>query len=243
MTRWFSLPAAVLVAIASISAPWLVANLVAADEAGTLLAQAEGGRKAAGRTKRAANIRGRAARKPLRPAPAKRKPTGQQATKPSAAIGVPKVVLTEEHAKMCKVKVGDPLPDFRLRTVDGAEQSLSQLAGKNLTVVCFLDGTNPYALEEFGDLEPQIAKPYASRGLNVVAIQEGKVNIARAVKTAQVSFPVLVDRNGQAFRQIATAKLPRTYLIDASRQVIWFDLEYSRTTRRDLMQAIDASLK
>ena len=158
-------------------------------------------------------------------------------------LRVPKVTLTAAHAKISKVKVGDILPDFRMAGAQGNEQSLSELAGKNLTVVCFLDGRNPHAVDEFGDLEPHVARPYASRGLNVVAIQEGKTSIARAAKTGKISFPVLVDRNGQAFKQVASGKLPRTYLIDGSRQVIWFDLEYSRTTRRDLAEAIEASLK
>jgi hypothetical protein len=37
--------------------------------------------------------------------------------------------------------------------------------------------------------------------------------------------------------------LPRTYLLDSSGKILWFDLEYSRSTRRELNQAIRYVLK
>jgi hypothetical protein len=41
---------------------------------------------------------------------------------------------------------------------------------------------------------------------------------------------------------VASEKLPRTYLLDASGKILWFDIEYSRTTRQQLLSAIRFSL-
>jgi hypothetical protein len=34
--------------------------------------------------------------------------------------------------------------------------------------------------------------------------------------------------------------MPRTYLLDPTGKILWFDVEYSRSTRRDLSEALDA---
>jgi hypothetical protein len=54
---------------------------------------------------------------------------------------------------------------------------------------------------------------------------------------------VLSDKDGAAHKQVATSKLPRSYLLDPSGKILWFDLEYSPTTRRDLAQAIRFTLE
>jgi hypothetical protein len=37
---------------------------------------------------------------------------------------------------------------------------------------------------------------------------------------------------------VATEHLPRTYLLDAEGRILWFDLEYSRATARELINAL-----
>jgi hypothetical protein len=49
---------------------------------------------------------------------------------------------------------------------------------------------------------------------------------------------MLLDAEGKALDAVATEKLPRTYLLDASGQILWFDIEYSESTRRELKNAI-----
>jgi len=66
---------------------------------------------------------------------------------------------------------------------------------------------------------------------------------AEAVEAADAAFPNFLDPDGEYFAKIATGKLPRTYLLDADGRVLWFDLEYSLTTRRQLEQAVEAALR
>jgi hypothetical protein len=58
-----------------------------------------------------------------------------------------------------------------------------------------------------------------------------------------VTIPSLLDSDGAAFGQVATSLLPRTYLLDAAGRIVWFDLEYSRSQRLELHNAVYHQLK
>jgi hypothetical protein len=56
----------------------------------------------------------------------------------------------------------------------------------------------------------------------------------------------LLDSKGELFARIAKDPklkwMPRTYLLDAGGRILWFDVEYSRPMRRDLVEAIRVTL-
>jgi peroxiredoxin len=158
----------------------------------------------------------------------------------TADLKMPAVGLTKAHADTCRVKVGDTLPDVQLATPEGSEQPLAKSFGKKLTVVLFWNGSKPTALEELRDLQPDVLGRFGGNGVAVIGVNTGdEPQVARdLVKQAGASFPQLSDPQGEAFKQLATTKVPRTYLVDPAGKVVWFDLEYSRTTRRELVQAI-----
>ncbi len=153
---------------------------------------------------------------------------------------MPQVFMTEAHAKTCLVKVGDQMPALDLMAVDGTAKKFGDLLGKKLTVVCFWNGRLPTSLEELADLESRFLGEFGDDGLAVVGVNVGDdPQLAQELAgQAQAKFVNLSDRDGKAFAQVATEKLPRTYLLDASGKVLWFDLEYSRATRQGLLSAI-----
>jgi peroxiredoxin len=157
---------------------------------------------------------------------------------------MPKVVLTEQHAAMSPVKVGDQFPNLELPDVAGAQRSLTELYGPKLTLVVFWSSAQPTALEELSDMNRYYLPRFAEKGLAVVAVNAGEpaAQAGELAKATGATFVVLSDPNKTAFAQVATGKLPRSYLLDASGRVIWFDLEYSPTTRRDLAVAIRHTL-
>ena len=152
--------------------------------------------------------------------------------------------LTEQHAATCRVGVGDPFPDFELPDVEGQQQSLSQLSGDRLTLVVFWNAAEPTALEELADLARYHQPRFGDRGLAIVAVNTGDdAQLAgELAQQAGAQFAVLSDADGSVFEQVATEKIPRTYLLDPSGTILWFDMEYSTTTRRDMVEAIRYSL-
>ena len=166
------------------------------------------------------------------------------APEPPPKPTMPEVKLTDALAATCLIKVGDTMPEATLPDLKGKATELRSLRGEKLTVVCFWKGDHLYALEELRELEKSVAGPYGEKGIRVIGINEGETPAAAAEKLelTGATFANLSDPNGAYFLKVATEKLPRTYLLDAQGKVLWFDIEYSQSTRRDLLQGIQVAL-
>ena len=155
---------------------------------------------------------------------------------------IPAVVLSEQHEKLCKVKVGDPLPALELKTLAGGEQSLPELYNKNATVVLFWNGDGWMTRAALRDLGRSLAELVRQKKVAAVTIavnQSAEVTQA-ALEKAESKLITLLDPYGKAFAQVGKEKLPRVFVLDGAGKIVWFDLEYSHTTRRELRQAVDA---
>ncbi len=181
------------------------------------------------------------------------KPTPSEKTEPAdKMIGhlnpldlvMPPVLLSSQQTATCLVKVGDQFPDLTLPAVDGEEKSLKALYGPRLTIIAFFKESNPYAIEELNDLTHSVGPQFAPEGVKMVAIdvQDPAEKVKSTVERLGITFPVLLDTEGKAFRQVATGYFPRTYAVDASGKIVWFDIEYSRSTRRDMRRAMLTTL-
>ena len=169
---------------------------------------------------------------------------------------MPEVMLPDVFAKKCLVKVNDTMPDVVLNSLENQPVSLNKLMGdKKLTVVCFwkinpprAPGEPSYANDELRNLQTFIAEPYASEGVQVVAINEADPadEAAKEFYKEKKTYPCLLDPRGEYFAKVATEGVPRVYLLDSTGKILWFDVEFSTkltSTRRDLEQAIRFKLE
>lgn len=157
---------------------------------------------------------------------------------------VPAVHLSEQHESASLLKQGDLLPDMQLSDPNGESHSLHSLLGDRVTVVCFWSGESPSAIQQLQDTGPEIVDPFKEQGLEVVSINYGQSaeEIRKVTEQTDFSEKVLMDPQGKALAQVATRYLPRTYLVDAAGKIVWFDMEYSPSTRRQLIQAIECTV-
>ena len=162
---------------------------------------------------------------------------------------MPEVLLIEADRDKCVLWVDDPMPDAELTDLAGETQSLGELLGEKLTVVFFwTSGSSEFsgmaAQRALEDLQKDIYEPYAEKGVQVLAVNEGETadDVQKMVDGAGATFINFVDPDGAFFSQVAKEKLPRPYLLDAEGKILWFDLEFSRTTRDNLLQAIQVAL-
>jgi peroxiredoxin len=156
----------------------------------------------------------------------------------AAKVYQPVVVLSAQHAQSCLLKVGDDMPAATLQDLEGAARRLRDFYGDRLTLVVFWNQET--GREQFTRLDREITDEFAGSGLEVVAVNVGDSaeDVRQLAEEFDVSAARLLDENGDAFRRLATAKLPRTYLLDAAGKIVWFDIEYSRDMRRELRNAI-----
>jgi peroxiredoxin len=167
---------------------------------------------------------------------------------PAPAPTIPKVAMTKELLTTCLVQVGDTMPDAELSDLDGKSQPLAGLRGPKLTVLCFWKSGESLAgelksLEILADLQDLYAADM-EKGVRVVGINEGDLPevVRKRVADAKATFPNLLDPDGAFFDKVATQRLPRVYLLDPEGVILWFDLEFSPTTRRHLKEAVQVAL-
>jgi peroxiredoxin len=160
----------------------------------------------------------------------------------SAEPMVPPVLLTRQHQGLCHLGVGDVMPAIELVKVGGRKTRLAALYGQTATVVVFWKSDRRMSLAELGDMGPDVVEPFGQKGVAVVGIAVGESarGAQKALQQAHATFPNLLDADGQAFAKVGSDRLPRTYLVDPQGKVLWFDIEYSLATRRELNQALKA---
>ena len=159
-----------------------------------------------------------------------------------ASPKIPKVALSKREEALCKVKVGDTMPAISLPQIGGSTAQLADLMGKTATVIVVWKGDRRMALEELADLGPDVIEPFGKDGVAVVgiAVNEPAESAQVTLTKAGAKFTNLVDADGKAFAQVGSERLPRTYVLDANGKIVWFDIEYSLTTRRELGQTLRA---
>ena len=154
---------------------------------------------------------------------------------------MPHVLLSKADEAACKVKVGDAMPAIELPKLGGTSKTkLTDLLGKKATVVVFWKGDRRMSQQQLADLGADVVEPFGKQGVAVVgvAVDESAKDAEATFKKSGATFPNLHDADGKAFAQVGSGRFPRTYVLDPSGKIVWFDIEYSLATRRELHQAL-----
>lgn len=162
----------------------------------------------------------------------------------AAPAGVPPVLLSADHAKLCKLTVGDQFPAIELPTLDGAAAKVADLAKGKPTVVLFWTPDRWMSRSALADVNQTIANA-KGREIAAVAIVEGAVNdgVKQIIADSGAKFPQLADADGAAFAQVGEQALPRIFVLDKAGKIAWFDIEFSQASRREMQQALAALAK
>jgi peroxiredoxin len=158
--------------------------------------------------------------------------------KPAA---MPRVLLSKGDEAACKVKVGDAMPAIELPKLGETSKSkLNDLFGKKATVVVFWKGDRRMSQQQLADTRVDVVEPFGKQGVSVVgvAVDESSQDAEATAKKFGATFPSLHDADGKAFALVGQGRFPRTYVLDPSGKIVWFDIEYSPATRRELRQAL-----
>jgi len=158
---------------------------------------------------------------------------------------IPNVGLSDSLRATCLVNVGDIMPDAELLAADGGKVSLESQYGEKYTVLfLWSEGGSNYARlaadSALSDLQNDVAVPYAAKGIKVIGINEGDKprSVQQELQKIGIKVPCFFDPDNAFFAKVAKTILPRVYLLDASGKIIWFDTEYTQSTRRNLMMAV-----
>ena len=178
---------------------------------------------------------------PLLPAKTPRRHTVRKVvvTEPATPT-IPRVCLSTLHAKWCVAKVGDSFPPVELPQLGGPKTRLTTLYGKQATVVLFWRADRWMSRMALQDLVYFVVGEYDPQEVAVVgiAVRQSSRGAQRLLNQTKANFPQLLDTNGSALAQVGSVALPRLYVLDPEGQIVWFDIEYSESTRRELQQTL-----
>jgi peroxiredoxin len=152
-------------------------------------------------------------------------------------IGIPQVFLTSDHSAMCRVRVEDEMPAITLPKLGGGEAELASLQGKKATVVLFWHNDLWMSKSALEDLARDVS-PSEDIAVVGVAVKTDAADVVAMTDVAGATFTQLLDNDGKAFSKLGMTKLPRIYVLDSSGKIVWFDIEYSQATRRELQRTL-----
>jgi peroxiredoxin len=150
-------------------------------------------------------------------------------------------ILPVAASALC-VEVGKPAPDVTLPTIDGQNVTLSSYRGK-IVLLAFWASWCPRCIEELTFLQG-IYK--MSPDITVLAINQESQNISRAhierirktLKESKIDFPVLIDRNLDAWNTFCINALPTSIILDPKGTVRFAEPNYYWATQDKIADII-----
>ncbi|MGG3891847.1 thiol-disulfide oxidoreductase ResA [Metabacillus fastidiosus] len=137
------------------------------------------------------------------------------------------------------VKPGDQAPDFILTDLEGNKHKLSDYKGKGVFLNFWGTWCAPCEYE-MPYMENQY-NYYKDKGVVVLAVNiaESDIAVQNFVNKHELTFPILLDKDGQVKDAYGVKPLPTTFLIDKEGKVVEIQTR-SMTERmvRDYMEKI-----
>ncbi|KOO49582.1 peroxiredoxin family protein [Viridibacillus arvi] len=114
--------------------------------------------------------------------------------------------------------IGELAPDFELETLDGKKVKLSDFRGKKV-ILNFWATWCPPCKAEIPHMQKYYEKFAKEDNFEIVAVnltsQQEKVKyVKKFVKTYEMTFPVLLDTEGEQMRTYEIYTIPTTYFLD-----------------------------
>ena len=119
---------------------------------------------------------------------------------------------------------GGPAPEFQLQTSDGNMVSLSDYRGKAVMLNFWATWCAP-CRSEMPDME-KVYKEKLGQDVVILAVnvQEAQVPVQAFVDRFSLTFPILMDVNGDLVEEYGIQSLPTSYFIDKQGRIASFSL-------------------
>ncbi|QHE63171.1 redoxin domain-containing protein [Rossellomorea vietnamensis] len=115
---------------------------------------------------------------------------------------------------------GDRAPDFTLTTLDGEEVKLSDYQGKKV-ILNFWATWCPPCKAEMPHMEQYYEKNAKKENVEILAVNltsqdDGEKAVQQFVDGYELTFPILMDENGDIGDEYRAFTIPTTYMIDTN---------------------------
>ncbi|MEK4028000.1 redoxin domain-containing protein [Pseudobacillus sp. FSL P4-0506] len=116
------------------------------------------------------------------------------------------------------IGLGDQAPDFTLQTLDGKKVSLSDYRGKKV-MLNFWATWCPPCKAEMPHMQSFYKKEAEKSNMEILAVNltsedRGKAAVVEFAKQYDLTFPILLDKEGTIGPQYQVATIPTTYVLN-----------------------------
>ena len=150
-----------------------------------------------------------------------------------------------QESDMDIVKIGDNMPAFTLHsTVNGTVNS-TDLKGKVVLINIFATWCGP-CQSELAEVQKTLWPKYKDNKdfvLLVIGREHTDVELQKYNEKKGFTFPLYPDKNRAIYGAFAKNLIPRSYLVDKTRKVVYATKGYSDEEFAELMKRIEAALK
>jgi peroxiredoxin len=148
------------------------------------------------------------------------------------------------------LKVGQPVPDFKLTAYDGTQHSLAQYRSSKGTVLIFVSTKCPVS-NAYNDRMVALAAAYQPKGITFLGINANKAetpdDMAAHARDHKWNFPVLKDTGNKVADQLSASVTPEVFLVDSTGTLRYHgriddSQDEAAVKSHDLQEALDAFL-
>jgi peroxiredoxin len=110
---------------------------------------------------------------------------------------------------------GEETPAFALKTLNGRVMHYPESFNGKVVVIRFWADWCPFCETEMKDIEP-VYRKYKSQGLVILAlnVRQDRETAAAFINKLGISYPILLDLEGETARSYGVIGLPTTFVID-----------------------------
>lgn len=145
--------------------------------------------------------------------------------------------FTKEDVK--KVVIGQKAPDFVLVDMNGEQHRLSDYEGQGV----FLNFWGTYCKpceKEMPYMDNQY-KQFKDKGVQTLAVNvsESELSVQKFIDRHNLSFPVVIDKDGRVQTAYGIGALPATFMIDKEGKVVKYHTgQLTEAMIKDLMEQV-----
>ena len=142
------------------------------------------------------------------------------------------------------VKVGDDVPEFVVEMFDGQKINIKDLKGK-IVLINFWATWCPPCQEELKRVQKEILDRFKGKDFVFLAIsrEESKEQVKKFRERNGYTFPMGLDQERKIYSKIATATIPRNFIIDKKGKIVEIEVGYTKEAFAKMIEKLEKLLK